>query len=273
MNHPFLEHASTYWPSYAENAGSSCDELKARVLKFFTSLCRPQFMSWLQVICSVPVLRRQDFKRTAIERRKTGYNCYPKHATPLYYAASFGIEHVLKALLEQGAEVDAMGGRLGATAFHAAALRGHVKVMDILSQNGADPNKSDFIKKTPLNSAALGGNVEVIKYLLGHGADPDIIDELNKTAYDWVCWLGHEQARKVLEPAMVGESSDSSGGDRARRSKPLFTRSTASTAWVTTGAALLPGQSGSSSLQGSKPGTAEVTKTWSSSAHRDSDVQ
>ncbi|KAH8759301.1 hypothetical protein BGZ57DRAFT_944325 [Hyaloscypha finlandica] len=175
LNHPSLEHASTYWPSYAENAGSSCDEPKARILEFFTSPCRPQFMSWLQAICS--------------ERRKTGYNSYPKHATPLYYAASFGIEHVVKALLEQGAEVDAM-----------AALPGHVKVMDILFQNGADPNKSDSIKKTPLNSAALGGNVEVVKYLLGHGADPDIIDELNKTAYDWLVGWGMSKQGKCWNP-------------------------------------------------------------------------
>jgi hypothetical protein len=153
-NHPFLEHASKYWPSYAKNAGSSCDELKARVLEFFTPPCRPQFMSWLQVICSEVIIPRQDPRRIGIERM-FGYNYYPEHATPLDYAASFGIEHVVKALLEQGAEVDATGGRLGATAFHAAALRGHVKVMDILFQNGADPNKMDFVKITPLKSAAL----------------------------------------------------------------------------------------------------------------------
>jgi hypothetical protein len=87
------------------------------------------------------------------------------------------------------------------------------------------------------------------------------MDNRNMAAYDWACMLGHEEARKVLETVTVGESSDSSDGDRVKRSKP-------STAWVTTGAALLPGQRGSSSLQGSKPGTVEVTKTWSSSAQR-----
>jgi Ankyrin repeats (3 copies) len=205
LNHQFLEHASKYWPSYAENAGSSSEELKAHVLEFFTPACRPQFMSWLQVICSDVVLRRQDLKRTAIERRKAAYNYYPKQATPLYYAASFGIEHVVRALLEQDAEVDATGGRLGATAFHAASLRGHIKIMDILFQNGADPNKMDFIKKTALNSAALVGNVEVIKYLLAHGADPDLEDDRGKTAYDWACILGHEEAIKVLDPEAQGD--------------------------------------------------------------------
>jgi hypothetical protein len=210
LAHPFLEHASKYWPSYAENAGSSSQELKARVLEFFTPTFRPPFMSWLQVICSEVVLRHQDLKRISHERRKSGYNYYPKHATSLYYAASFGIEHVVTALLEQGAEVDATGGRLGATAFHAAALRGHVKVMDILFQKGADPNKLDFIRKTPLNSAALVDNVEVIKYLLEHGADPDIRDDRHKTAYEWACMLGHEATRKLLEPVTEGANVDGS---------------------------------------------------------------
>jgi len=208
LAHPFLEHASRFWVTYAENSGFASEELKGRVLEFFTPSFRPQFMSWLQIICSEVVLRRQDLKRTVHERRKAGYNYYPKHATPLYYAASFGIEHVVRALLEQGAEVDATGGRLGATAFHAAALRGHVKVMDILFQNGADPNKMDFIKKTPLNSAALVDNVEVIKYLLEHGADPDIRDDRHMTAYGWACALGHDETRKLLEPVTVEENAD-----------------------------------------------------------------
>lgn len=219
LNHPFLEHASKYWPSYAENFSSSSEELKTRVLEFFTPSCRPQFMSWLQVICSEVILRRQDMKRTAIKRRKAGYNYYPKHATPLYYAASFGIEHVVKALLEQGAEVDATGGRLGATAFHAAALRGHVKVMDILFQNGADPNKTDFIQKTPLNSAALVDNVEVIKYLLEHGADPNVRDDRDKTAYDWARMLGREQTKDLLEPVTLGACSDLSDTESAKTAK------------------------------------------------------
>jgi hypothetical protein len=208
LAHPFLAHASKYWVSYAENSGFSSEELKARVLEFFTPSFRPQFMSWLQVICSEVVLRRQDLKRTAHERRKAGYNYYPKHATPLYYAASFGIEYVVNALLEQGVEVDDTGGRLGATAFHAAALRGHVKVMDILYQKGADPNKVDFIKKTPINSAALVDNVEVVKYLIEHGANPDIRDDWHMTAYEWACALGHEKTRKLLEPVTEGENAD-----------------------------------------------------------------
>lgn len=61
---PFLEHASKWWPSYTKNAGSLSNELRARVLEFFTSSCRPQFMSWLQLLCSeVALLERRILKK------------------------------------------------------------------------------------------------------------------------------------------------------------------------------------------------------------------
>jgi ankyrin repeat protein len=157
-------------------------------------------------------------KRTGIERRARRFDYYPEQGTPLYYAASFGIEHVVKALLDQGAEVDATGGRLGATAFHAAALRGHVKIMDILFQKGADVNKMDFIRQTPLNSAVLVDNIEVIKYLLDHGADQQVIDLQRRTPYDWAVVLGHTEAQKLLKTLIVIEDGqtalpDASLGD------------------------------------------------------------
>jgi hypothetical protein len=216
LAHPFLEHAARNWASYAVDSGSPSGELNAHVLEFFTPACRPQFMSWLQVLCTAVVLPQQYQKRTALEIKKAGYNNYPKHATPLYYAASFGIEHVVKALLGQGAEVDAIGGRLGATAFHAAALRGHVKIMDILIQKGADPNKLDFIKKSPLDSAAVADNVEVARYLLDHGADPDIRDFQHMTPYDWACRLGHKETRKLLEPVTREVGPDPTNSERAK---------------------------------------------------------
>jgi hypothetical protein len=201
-SHHFLNHASRWWASYAENAGSSSKEMKDCILQLFTPSCRPQFMSWLQVLCSEVVLGRRRTNGPGIERQKFGYDEYPKHATSLYYAASFGVGHVVQTLLEQGAEVDAKGGRLGATAFHAAALRGHVEIMDILLKHGADPNKMDTIKKTPLHSAALTGNVEVIKYLLDNGADPEARDDRNRSAYDQAIVAGHTVAGKLLAENM-----------------------------------------------------------------------
>jgi hypothetical protein len=201
LRHPFLDHASRWWASYARNANSSSEELNKRALQFFSSSCRPQFMSWLQIICSGVILDRKAEYRTPMEYRKRAWDSYPKNATSLYYAASFGLEHVVRALLAQGAEVDAVSGRLGATAFHAAALRGHVQVMDILFQKGADPNRADSIKKTPLHSAALMGNVEASRYLLEHGADPEARDNEWRTPQYWALLAGHVDAQRVIEAA------------------------------------------------------------------------
>jgi len=203
LSHPFLDHASRYWSTYAENSRSSSTEVQSRVQDFFRPSCRPQFMAWLQVICSELVLDRQHLNKmrtkAAIHRRKRGWDNYPKHATSLYYAASFGIEHVVRALLDEGADVDAMGGRVGATAFHAAALRGHVKVMDLLFQKGADLNKADFINTTALHSAAGVDDAGVIRYLLEHGADADARDARGETAYEWAVLFGNVNAKKVLK--------------------------------------------------------------------------
>ncbi|KAF4436368.1 hypothetical protein F53441_13284, partial [Fusarium austroafricanum] len=124
LRRPFLNHASRWWVAYAQNAKFSSEELDKHARQFFSPSYRPNFMSWVQ------------------------------------RAASFGLEHVVRALIAQGAEINAAGGRLGATAFHAAVLRSHVKVMDILFQNGANPNQADNIKITPLHSAAGVGNAE-----------------------------------------------------------------------------------------------------------------
>ncbi len=56
------------------------------------------------------------------------YNLYPQHATSLYYAASFCLDHIVNALIENGAVLDAPGSRFGGTALHGAVLRCHVLI-------------------------------------------------------------------------------------------------------------------------------------------------
>lgn len=64
---------------------------------------------------------------------------------PLYYAASFGMVPVVKAILatDEDLEINAPGGRVGATALFAAAWRHNYEVVDILLKAGADPTIRD----------------------------------------------------------------------------------------------------------------------------------
>ena len=72
------------------------------------------------------------------------WDVYPRHATSLYYAASFGLAEIVEALIGTGAELNAPGSRFGGTALHAAALREHIPVMKLLLEAGSDPGRADF---------------------------------------------------------------------------------------------------------------------------------
>ncbi|KAI2718505.1 hypothetical protein DTO013E5_8163 [Penicillium roqueforti] len=123
--HPFLEYAAQFWATH----GGSCsfdDRDYQLVNKFFNSQYLPRrgnFGVWVQaLIPEVPTV--------AIET-----------TNPLYYAASFGLVPIVKAILASvlSAEVDAPGGRYGSTPLFAACWRGNYETAELLLQAGADP--------------------------------------------------------------------------------------------------------------------------------------
>lgn len=77
----------------------------------------------------------------------------------------------------------------GATALHWAAIRGHPHIVRFLLDNGAQLNCVDKQKQTPLHwacsapEAKVPGAVEVIHVLLDAGADPLIRDAMQATAH------------------------------------------------------------------------------------------
>ena len=61
----------------------------------------------------------------------------------------------------------------GQTALHLAADKGHVDCVNLLLQNGANPNAADTSGISALEAAVIGGNVDVVRILLDAGGDPD----------------------------------------------------------------------------------------------------
>jgi ankyrin repeat protein len=59
----------------------------------------------------------------------------------------------------------------GETPLHVASRRGHVEIVKLLLEHGADPNIRDMYGETPLHDAAYWGHADVVKLLLEHGAD------------------------------------------------------------------------------------------------------
>ena len=92
-------------------------------------------------------------------------------ATPLHYAAFYGLHDVATFLIVERSEgVNARGFGGGETPLHVSSRRGHVDITRVLLKHGADTETRDNSDFSPLEDAAQGGHVELAQVLLEHGA-------------------------------------------------------------------------------------------------------
>ena len=77
---------------------------------------------------------------------------------------------IVKLLLENGAEVNAEGGRYG-NALQAASLNGNVVILKLLIENGAEVNRNGGEYGSALHAASSVGNNVIVKLLLENGAE------------------------------------------------------------------------------------------------------
>ncbi|KAF5337986.1 hypothetical protein D9758_014303 [Tetrapyrgos nigripes] len=88
----------------------------------------------------------------------------------LQAAAQWGDLDIVKYLEEKGADVNAEGGFYG-FALQAAAYRGHLDIVKYLVEKGADVNAKGGEYGFALQAAACRGYLDIIKYLVEKGAD------------------------------------------------------------------------------------------------------
>jgi ankyrin repeat protein len=93
---------------------------------------------------------------------------YPSGWTPLHAAMFSGNKKIVNALIEHGANVNAVDG-MGRTALHLAVADGHFEVVQQLLSAKADPDAPDFKKETPVHYAAYTGNTPVLEALIAAG--------------------------------------------------------------------------------------------------------
>lgn len=101
---------------------------------------------------------------------------YKASLTKLMRAAGSGNIEQVKALLENGADVEEVDSN-GQTALFYAACNGHDHIVTLLLDHGADLNRSDpgsskgfGVGDTPLSLAAENGHADVVDTLLARGA-------------------------------------------------------------------------------------------------------
>jgi len=124
----------------------------------------------------------------------------------IFMAVALGDEDLARKLLDEDpararaiSPATAPIGR-GDPPLHIAARRGHVPLVRLLLERGADPNSSDADGHTAMHMAAWRGKVEVIRALAEGGARPDLGDaEEGSTPKEWARWSDETEAVLVLE--------------------------------------------------------------------------
>ncbi|XP_039954038.1 protein fem-1 homolog B isoform X1 [Bactrocera tryoni] len=126
--------------------------------------------------------------------------------TPLTMAAMMGNVTFVKTLLTQF-DIDlerecnvVFDGLLvyGATALWVAAGMGHMQVVKMLVQRGADVNHNTKAQSSPLRAACYEGRLDIVKYLIEHGADVNLANTYNNTSIMIAAYKGHAHVVDTL---------------------------------------------------------------------------
>jgi ankyrin repeat protein len=104
-------------------------------------------------------------------------------STPLIYAAQTGHVEVVRVLLEGGANAESANVDQWNT-LHYAAMNGHLDVCRLLLDWGVNVNCLNKRKYTPLHYAAWAGYLSVAKLLVERGADVRLKNYNGQTSSD-----------------------------------------------------------------------------------------
>jgi ankyrin repeat protein len=121
--------------------------------------------------------------------------------TPLHLAAFFGGYEAATLLIERGADVNAQSTNpLNNMPIHAAAAGNRTAMIELLLENGAQPNVRQSGGWTPIQQAADHCDAVTVQLLLRYGADPDAAQDEGKTARSIAESKGYTEVSNVLPP-------------------------------------------------------------------------
>ncbi|XP_020091446.1 ankyrin-1-like [Ananas comosus] len=98
-----------------------------------------------------------------------------KGDTPLFHAALENHLAVVEYLLDHGADPSIPDER-GYSVLHCASQEGHCEVVNLLLSKGIPVDPNSFVG-TPLNAAARNRQEKIVKILLEHGANPNKVSD------------------------------------------------------------------------------------------------
>jgi uncharacterized protein len=104
----------------------------------------------------------------------------------------------LERLLREGADINAARGKFKTTILMEAAVRGNVRVMQLLLERGAKVNVADQDGWTALMGATVQGWLEPVRLLLEHGADVQAKNHNGEKALVMATGMNHTEIRDAL---------------------------------------------------------------------------
>ena len=123
----------------------------------------------------------------------------PDGYTALHYAAFFGGADAAEALIDAGADLEAVSRNpMGVRPLNSAAAGRHGDVARLLVERGADVNAAQEQGFTPLHAAAQNGDADLVAVFLAAGADKDARLADGRTAADVALEAGHEGLAELL---------------------------------------------------------------------------
>ena len=84
------------------------------------------------------------------------------------------------------------------TPLHSTAKNNHLRILELLIENGADVNAKDKFNKTALHYSCEMGLLIVSKALVEHNSKINTYDIHNKSPLDYSCFIGHNELVKFL---------------------------------------------------------------------------
>src|SRR5712691_9403969 len=99
------------------------------------------------------------------------YTPLTPHGTPLHYAGFCGLYDVVKVLAaENPQDVNSRSFVGEETPLHLTSRAGHIDLVRLLIEHGADVAAQSKNGMTPLHEASEAGHVDVARLLIEHGA-------------------------------------------------------------------------------------------------------
>lgn len=188
---PLARYSAEHWITHSRASEIPCEDLQVLISILFSSNTE-SFRNWIRICDDYAPYqgRRQDLHRssalipspivyaaladlidTARRLIDNGADIDASQGRPLIEASHAGFKAMVKLLLERGADVNAQGEGLKRTALHAAIYQGHINIVRILLDGGADVEIFDEEERTTLQGASSCGNHEIASMLIDADAD------------------------------------------------------------------------------------------------------